>query len=135
MTARIDSAYRVARERYAEAGVDTEAALARLAAVPISLHCWQGDDVEGFEKFGTGRRRPGCDRQLPGKARTPDDHIRRALALSIIRNPSLQPARVLRRVRRKVWIAMKSAPALAGWIDWQVAPHRPRLQPYVLLAS
>ena len=49
MTARIESAYTAARDRYAEAGVDTDAALRRLAAVPISLHCWQGDDVGGFE--------------------------------------------------------------------------------------
>ena len=54
MTARIDSAYATARDRYAEAGVDTDAAMARLSNVPISLHCWQGDDVEGFENFGTG---------------------------------------------------------------------------------
>ena len=53
MTARIDSAYTVAKDRYAEAGVDTDAALTRLGAVPISLHCWQGDDVGGFEA-GTG---------------------------------------------------------------------------------
>ena len=54
MGAGIGSAYEAAKDRYAEAGVDVDAALKRLAAVPISLHCWQGDDVEGFEKFGTG---------------------------------------------------------------------------------
>ena len=54
MIAKIEGAYTAARDRYAEAGVDTDEALGRLAAVPISLHCWQGDDVEGFEKFGTG---------------------------------------------------------------------------------
>lgn len=41
--------YTEARERYAGTGVDTEAALARLSAVPVALHCWQGDDVRGFD--------------------------------------------------------------------------------------
>ena len=45
----IQDAYSLARERYALFGVDTGAALAGLAQIPISLHCWQGDDVAGFE--------------------------------------------------------------------------------------
>jgi L-rhamnose isomerase len=71
---RIESAYEAARERYAEMGVDTDVALKRLAGVPISLHCWQGDDVEGFEKFGTGLGGGlAATGNYPGKARTPDD--------------------------------------------------------------
>ena len=50
----LDAAYRMAADRYAERCVDTEAALARLATIPISLHCWQGDDVGGFENVGNG---------------------------------------------------------------------------------
>jgi len=46
---RIEQSYEIAKERYAEIGVDTDAALKRLAQIPISLHCWQGDDVVGFE--------------------------------------------------------------------------------------
>ena len=45
----IQSAYEIARERYAAFNVDTAAALDTLKTVPISLHCWQGDDVGGFE--------------------------------------------------------------------------------------
>ena len=45
----INSAYTIAKERYAAFDVDTEKALATLAQIPISLHCWQGDDVVGFE--------------------------------------------------------------------------------------
>lgn len=41
--------YAEAKARYAAIGVDTEAAIARLKTVPISLHCWQGDDVRGFD--------------------------------------------------------------------------------------
>jgi len=65
-------AYEAARERYAEQGVDADAALKRLAAVPISLHCWQGDDVGGFDntgaELGGGLAVTG---NYPGKARTP----------------------------------------------------------------
>ena len=44
-----ERAYALAREAFAAIGVDTEAALSRLDRIPISLHCWQGDDVRGFE--------------------------------------------------------------------------------------
>ena len=42
------SRYSEARETYAGLGVDTELALKQLASIPVSLHCWQGDDVRGF---------------------------------------------------------------------------------------
>ena len=81
----IDRAYALARERYAELGVDTDAALAALAGIPVSLHCWQGDDVGGFENNGShlggGLAVTG---NYPGKARTPDELRRdadKALAL------------------------------------------------------
>ncbi|MGI6229791.1 MAG: L-rhamnose isomerase [Tractidigestivibacter sp.] len=45
-----DAVFGYARERYARIGVDVEAALSRLAAKPISMHCWQGDDVQGFDQ-------------------------------------------------------------------------------------
>jgi L-rhamnose isomerase len=68
------TAYDLARDQYAELGVDADAALRRLAGVPISLHCWQGDDVGGFEKFGTGLGGGlAATGNYPGKARTPDE--------------------------------------------------------------
>jgi len=83
---RIESAYEAATHRYAELGVDTTAALQRLARVSISLHCWQGDDVEGFEKFGTGLGGGlAATGNYPGKARTPDDlRADASLALAVI---------------------------------------------------
>jgi L-rhamnose isomerase len=65
------SSYPLARETYASLGVDTEAALTRLAEIPISLHCWQGDDVGGFEA-GAGALTGGIQAtgNYPGKART-----------------------------------------------------------------
>ena len=75
----IRDAYDLARKRYALLGVDTDAALARLAQVPISLHCWQGDDVAGFEnpegELSGGIAATG---NYPGKARTADE-LRRDL--------------------------------------------------------
>lgn len=70
----IESAYAPARERYFELGVDTDAAMSRIAAVPISLHCWQGDDVGGFENLG-GSLGGGlaATGSYPGKARTPEE--------------------------------------------------------------
>ena len=47
-----EKAYALAREQFAALGVDTHSALAKLSKIPVSLHCWQGDDVGGFEPFG-----------------------------------------------------------------------------------
>ena len=44
--------YEIAKERYAALGVDTDKAIATLEKTPISLHCWQGDDVKGFDQDG-----------------------------------------------------------------------------------
>ncbi|MHB9037975.1 MAG: L-rhamnose isomerase [Armatimonadota bacterium] len=71
---RIEQAYQLAKERYAEIGVDTERALEELSGVSLSLHCWQGDDVGGFETsesaLSGGIQVTG---NYPGKARTPDE--------------------------------------------------------------
>ncbi|MGN0479486.1 MAG: L-rhamnose isomerase [Hominenteromicrobium sp.] len=62
--------YEEAKKRYAELGVDVEAAMETLAGVPISIHCWQGDDVHGFENGGAalsgGIQTTG---DYPGRAR------------------------------------------------------------------
>jgi L-rhamnose isomerase len=66
----IRKAYSLAQERYANLGVDTNQAMERLAYIPLSLHCWQGDDVGGFE--GTGQALGGglaVTGKTPGKAR------------------------------------------------------------------
>jgi pimeloyl-ACP methyl ester carboxylesterase len=46
MSNQVEKAYELARERYATLGVDTDTVMQKLAEIPISLHCWQGDDVE-----------------------------------------------------------------------------------------
>lgn len=83
----IQQAYQIAREQYAQIGVDTEKALGQLAKIPISLHCWQGDDVGGFETVGAELSGGGIQAtgNYPGKART-IDQLRMDLdkALSLI---------------------------------------------------
>ena len=70
----VEAAYKLACERYAELGVDAEAALKKLVKIPISLHCWQGDDVRGFENpdgdLTGGIQTTG---NYPGRARTPQE--------------------------------------------------------------
>jgi L-rhamnose isomerase len=70
----IEQAYRLAAGRFGELGVDATAALDRLSRIPVSLHCWQGDDVGGFENsgqaIGGGLAVTG---NYPGKARTPSE--------------------------------------------------------------
>lgn len=70
----IEKAYEVAKERYAAIGVDTEEAIAKLQNIQLSLHCWQADDVAGFENQGRdltgGIQATG---NYPGKARNIDE--------------------------------------------------------------
>jgi len=70
----IQKAFELAQEQYAAAGVKLGPALAQLSRIPISIHCWQGDDVGGFENttktLGGGMAVTGS---YPGKARTPDE--------------------------------------------------------------
>jgi L-rhamnose isomerase len=69
------SPYEIAREAYAALGVDAEKALEVLARHPVSVHCWQGDDVGGFESASAGD--PGGGLAVtgnhPGRARTPEE--------------------------------------------------------------
>lgn len=66
--------YASAKARFADWGVDTEAAITALLQIPISVHCWQGDDVGGFEKkSGTSGGGIQATGNHPGKARTPDE--------------------------------------------------------------
>jgi L-rhamnose isomerase len=85
MSHSVERAYQLAKERYAEIGVDTDRALQRLTQIAISLHCWQGDDVGGFEaddqEIGGGLAVTGS---YPGKARNADElraDLNKALSL------------------------------------------------------
>ena len=67
------TAYEYAKSEYAKYGIDTDAAMASLKDVTIAMHCWQGDDVTGFdnkEALSGGIQTTG---NYPGKARTPEE--------------------------------------------------------------
>jgi L-rhamnose isomerase len=121
--ARIESAYRIARERYAEVGVDTEEVLSALAATAVSVHCWQGDDVAGFERpdaalSGGGLQVTGSH---PGRARNVDE-----LRADLDKALSLIPGR--HRVNLHAMYGEFGGQAVdrdaieprhyQGWIDW-----------------
>ncbi len=65
--------YTNARNKYAKIGVDTEKAIKALGRISISLHCWQGDDVCGFETTGGASGGIATTGNYPGKARTPQE--------------------------------------------------------------
>src|SRR5260221_11399138 len=90
-TNKVPRAYHLARERYAACGVNVDRALKTLATIPISLQCWQGDDLGGFENFaqalGGGLVATG---KYPGQARPPDElraDFSKALSLIPGNNP------------------------------------------------
>lgn len=65
--------YELAAEKYAEFGVDTEKAIEKLKNIPLSVHCWQGDDVKGFDQDGPLTGGIQTTGNYPGKARTPEE--------------------------------------------------------------
>jgi len=115
-------AYALARETYAALGVDTEAALKRLESTPISLHCWQGDDVAGSEnpdaELTGGIQATG---NYPGKARTLEQ-LRQDLdkALSLIPGKHRLNLHACyadlggRKVERNAYTTAQ----FQSWIDW-----------------
>jgi L-rhamnose isomerase len=118
----IRDAYSLAQERYAQLGVDCEAALERLAQIPISLHCWQGDDVAGFEspdaELGGGIATTG---NYPGKARNARE-LRRDLDMAYRLIPGTHRLNLHaiyaetggKKVERNELLPEH----FAGWLDW-----------------
>ena len=76
--------YEAAKKRYAAIGIDTEEAIRNLQKAVISLHCWQGDDVQGFDRKGALSGGIQATGNYPGRARTPEElmqDIDKALSL------------------------------------------------------
>ena len=65
--------YILAKEKYAALGIDTDAVIETLRNVPISMHCWQGDDVKGFDFEGDLSGGIQTTGNYPGRARTPEE--------------------------------------------------------------
>jgi len=124
--AQIEQAYSLAKERYAALGVDTDKALAALKPVSISLHCWQGDDVGGFEnpggELGGGIAATG---NYPGKARNADE-LRRDLDVVYSLLPGshrLNLHAIYLESDTKVERNKIEPRHFSGWKDWAKANH------------
>ncbi|MBC8470024.1 MAG: L-rhamnose isomerase [Planctomycetes bacterium] len=120
----IEKTYELAKQRYAELGVDTEKAMEKLSSIAISLHCWQGDDVGGFDKaqetLGGGIMATGA---YPGKARTADE-----LRTDLEKTLSLIPGKhrlnlhaMYAETKGKVERNELSPEHFTTWIDWAKA--------------
>ena len=64
--------YESAKEIFASYGVDTDAVIAKLKEIPVAVHCWQGDDVKGFDQDGPLTGGIQTTGNYPGKAMTPE---------------------------------------------------------------
>jgi L-rhamnose isomerase len=120
----IEKTYEQAKQRYAELGIDTEKAMAKLSGIAISLHCWQGDDVGGFDKaqetLGGGIMATGA---YPGKARTADE-LRKDLEKTLSLIPGkhrLNLHAMYAETKGKVERNELSPEHFKTWIDWTKA--------------
>jgi L-rhamnose isomerase len=114
-------AYDAARDRFAAWGIDTEVAMTALAGIPISVHCWQGDDVGGFErKTGTSGGGIQATGNHPGRARTPDE-LRADLEFAYSRIPGRHRLNLhacyLDTTERPDRDAIEYR-HFAAWVDW-----------------
>ena len=136
----VEAAYALAVERYAALGVDVPGALEHLRCVPVSLHCWQGDDVAGFETKATGLGGGlAATGNYPGRARTPDElrtDAEQALSLIPGRHRFNLHAFYGEFGGRPVDRDAIRPEHFRGWIEWARSHGaRPGLQPDVFLAS
>ncbi len=118
----VQSAYDAAKRRYAAFGVDTDTVLKKLATIPVSMNCWQGDDVAGFEGqdklSGGGILATG---NYPGRARTADELRRDAeFAFSLIPGPRRfnLHASYLETGGKRIDRDEVAPEHFAGWIEW-----------------
>ncbi|MCX7014130.1 MAG: L-rhamnose isomerase [Candidatus Sumerlaeota bacterium] len=120
-SARIEKAYQIAKEQYADYGVDTEKAMDALARTPISLHCWQGDDCGGFESGGALTGGIQATGNYPGKARTPEElraDADKALSLIPGKHRFNLHAMYAEMGGRRVERDALEPRHFQGWIDW-----------------
>jgi L-rhamnose isomerase len=117
----IESAYELARERFAAIGVDTDAAIRTVDEIPISIQCWQGDDVKGFEN-PDGELTGGIQASgnYPGRARTPDE-LRSDLEVAFAQIPGrkrLSLHAIYLESAKPVERDAVGPEHFAGWVKW-----------------
>jgi len=121
MTQAIEQAYVLAKQRFADIGVDVEAALKQLDQLPVSMHCWQGDDVRGFENpqgaLTGGIQATG---NYPGRARNVEE-LRSDLdrAMALIPGPKRLNLHAIYLESEQPVARNEIKPQhFAGWVDW-----------------
>ncbi|MEA4870651.1 MAG: L-rhamnose isomerase [Christensenella sp.] len=122
----IQKTYELAKARYAEFGVDTEAAIARADVIPVSMNCWQGDDVIGFDGSDTLTGGIQTTGSYPGRARTPEE-----LRADIDKARTLIPGKT--KLNLHACYAEKNGKRIdrdaytidefSGWLDWAKRTH------------
>lgn len=120
--------YEIARERYAALGIDTEAALSQLQSFHLSMHCWQADDVAGFESSGNLSGGIQTTGNYPGKARNIDE-----LRADILKAKSLIPGSHRLNLHeiygefggKKVDRNEVGTEHFQGWMEWSRACKTP----------
>jgi L-rhamnose isomerase len=118
----LELSFNLAKERYSELGLDVSKALAHLSRVPISLHCWQGDDVGGFENSGEalGGGLAATGNYL-GKARTPDElrsDLEQALSLIPGKHRLSLHSSYAETGGKRIERDELQPEHFHGWIDW-----------------
>ena len=121
---KLKPAYEIARQRYDQIGVNADEAIKRLGDIAISLHCWQGDDVGGFES-GEGLTGGGimATGTYPGKARTADElrsDLEKAMSL-IPAKQRLNLHAIYGDIKGKADRNEITPEHFAAWIDWAKA--------------
>ncbi len=119
----IEQAYQIAKEQYAAIGVNTEAAMKKLVTIPVSMHCWQGDDVGGFETAGAELSGGGIQAtgNYPGKARTVEElrsDVELAMSLIPGKHRLNLHACYLENGGKKIDRNEMMPKHFQGWIDW-----------------
>ena len=117
----IQDAYQIAKARYAELGIDTESVLKALDQIPISIQCWQGDDVLGFEsKSGSLSGGIATTGNYPGRATTPDQlRADMEVALGLIPGPKRVNLHAI-YLESPTYVERDQIEVkhFQGWIDW-----------------
>lgn len=121
MSTLVKAAYAAARQSFADLGIDTEAAMQQLDTIAVSMHCWQGDDVGGFEA-GAGALTGGIQAtgNYPGKARNAAE-LRQDLetAMALIPGPKRLNLHAIYLESEKPVERDHIEPAhFAGWVAW-----------------
>ncbi|MEN6451909.1 MAG: L-rhamnose isomerase [Thermoguttaceae bacterium] len=119
--ASLEKSYALAKEQYAAWGVDTDAALERLKGIAVSIQCWQGDDVGGFESTAGLSGGIMATGNYPGRARNADElraDAEKAMSLIPGRHRFSLHAIYLENGGKKVERNEIGPEHFQGWMDW-----------------